>query len=800
MELLREISQELKGSYIDYAMSVIVGRALPDVRDGLKPVQRRILYAMYEMGLRSNRPHRKCARIVGDVLGKYHPHGDTAVYDTLVRMAQDFAIRYPLVDGQGNFGSIDGDSAAAMRYTEARLSQIAEEMLTDIEKETVNFIPNFDATLNEPVVLPSGIPNLLINGGSGIAVGMATNLPPHNLREVCEAIIATLKEPTITIGELRQYIEGPDFPTGGIIVGRQGIIDAYESGRGKITVRGKIDVEDEVLIIREVPYMVNKAKLVERIAELIKGGKLEEIKTVRDESDREGIRVVLELRGNPQTAINKLYTFTNLQTTFGVINLALVNGEPRILNLKDLILEYIGHRREIIKRRTEFDLKKAEERLHIVEGLRKAVSDIDNVVQLIKTSKSPDEAKSRLMENYELSEAQSTAILQMRLQKLTGIEMESLESEYQDLLAKIKEYKEILSFPEKIDLIITNEMEEIKEKYGDERRTEITYEEGEITTHELVAAEDNLIVLTEGGYVKRMDIQTFKRQNRGGVGIIGFNLKEQDLPTLITVGNTHDKLLIFTDAGKSYWINTYEIIKQERLGRGVSIRRYIGAEENEKVVSMVSTPELDGEIVILTEDGYIKRVKLKDFENAKRAGIIASAGRISQVKFVNGTEVIISTKHGKLARFKIEKIPVYGRSAKGVKSIKLREGDEMANLAIVKEHGEVFSLTRKGIGKRTPVEMYRITNRGSMGVINLKTTERTGPVVFTDYVEGDEDILIFSTDGYALKIAAKDVAKQGRAASGVIVSRKEVACATLIECGDLDDTNGTDDANNDVPK
>ncbi|HID42584.1 MAG TPA: DNA gyrase subunit A [Archaeoglobaceae archaeon] len=781
MELLREISHELKSSYIDYAMSVIVGRALPDARDGLKPVQRRILYAMYEMGLRSNRPHRKCARIVGDVLGKYHPHGDAAVYDALVRMAQDFSMRYPMIDGQGNFGSIDGDSAAAMRYTEARLAKIAEEMLTDIEKETVDFIPNFDATLNEPVVLPSGIPNLLINGGSGIAVGMATNIPPHNLVEICDAIIAFIRDPEITVRELMNYVKGPDFPTGGIIVGRQGIIDAYETGRGKITVRGKIDFEDESLIIKEIPYMVNKAKLVEKIAELIRDGKLEEAKTVRDESDREGIRIVLELRGSAQTTINKLYTFTNLQTTFGVINLALINGEPKILNLKDLISEYISHRREVIRRRTQFDLKKAEERLHIVEGLRKAVSDIDNVVQLIKQSESPEKARSALIEAYDLSEVQANAILQMRLQKLTGIEIDTLENEYKELLKMIKNYREILAHAEKIDEIIIEELENIKEKYGGERKTEITLEEKEITIEELVASEDNLLVLTENGLIKRMDIGTFKRQQRGGVGIIGFNLKENDLPSILTVCNTRHKLLFFTDAGKAYWNNAYEISKQERLGKGVNIRRYIGINEDEKVVSIISTPDFSGEAVILNEDGHVKRVILSEFENAKRAGIISSSGKILDTKLCDGDEIIISTKNGQLIRFKTDRIPVYGRTAAGVKSIKLKEDDEIACLAVVRGDGDIFTLTEKGYGKRTPVEKYRLTSRGSMGVINIKVSEKTGKVVLTEYVEGDEDLLIFSNDGYALKVAVGSISRQGRAASGVRVCRKEVACATLIK-------------------
>jgi DNA gyrase subunit A len=776
MELLREISQELKSSYLDYAMSVIVGRALPDVRDGLKPVQRRILYAMYEMGLTSNKPYRKCARIVGDVLGKYHPHGDAAVYDALVRMAQVFAMRYPLVDGHGNFGSIDGDSPAAMRYTEARLAKITEEMLADIDKETVDFVPNFDATLKEPSVLPAKIPNLLVNGSSGIAVGMATNIPPHNLSEVCDAIIAYIKNPDITVRELMKYVKGPDFPTGGIIVGKSGIIQAYETGKGKITVRGKVEIEDNAIIIKEVPYMVNKARLVEKIAELIKDGKLDEAKTVRDESDREGIRVVIELRGDAHTALKKLYMFTNLQTTFGIINLALVDGEPRILNLKELIAEYVSHRREVVRRRTQYELRKAEERLQIVEGLKKAVEDIDNVVQLIKSSASPQEAKSRLIERYELSEVQADAILQMRLQKLTSIEIEALNKEYEDLVAKIAEYKEILSSPQRIDEIIISEVEEIKKKYGDERRTDIVADEEEITAEELVAVEENLIVVTKSGFIKRMDIDTFKVQNRGGVGIVG----SRDEPSIVTVCNTHHKLLIFTDAGKAYWINAYEIPKQDRLGKGVSIRKFVGIASEEKIISVLSIENFDGEVLIVTEDGHVKRTKLSEFENAKRAGIIASSGKIVHARICDGREVVIATRNGYAVRFRVDDVPEYGRSAKGVKGITLRDGDEVAWVTVVRGEGDLLTLTENGIGKRTPVSEYRLVGRGSMGVINIKLTQKTGNVVYVEYVEGDEDLLTFSPDGYALRLTVKSIPQQGRNASGVIVSKKGVACATLL--------------------
>jgi DNA gyrase subunit A len=778
MELLREISQELKSSYIDYAMSVIVGRALPDARDGLKPVQRRILYAMYEMGLASDKAYRKCARIVGNVLGKYHPHGDAAVYDALVRMAQDFAMRYLLVDGQGNFGSIDGDAAAAMRYTEAKLAKLAEEMLADIEKNTVDFIPNFDATLKEPIVLPTKIPNLLINGSSGIAVGMATNVPPHNFHEVCDAVIAYIKNPEVSIGQLMKYVKGPDFPTGGTIVGRAGIVKAYETGKGKITVRGKVEFEANAIVIREIPYGVNKAKLVEKIAELIKEGRLDEAKTVRDESDREGIRIVVELRGDSQTALKKLYMFTNLQITFGIINLALVNGEPRILGLKELISEYVSHRREVTRRRTKYDLREAEKRLHIVEGIGKAVEDIDGVIQLIKSSKSPEEARSRLVEKYTLSEVQAEAILRMRLQKLTSTEIESLEREYNELVSKIAEYRSILSSPRLIDEIIISELEELKKKYGDERRTEIIAEEEEISIEELFAVEENLFVVTKDGFVKRMDIDTFKPQNRGGIGVVGMGVREIDTISLVGVCNTHHKLLIFTDVGKAYWINAYELPKQDRLGRGVNIKRFIGIAENEKIVSVLSVDDFNGEVLILTEDGFIKRTQLLEFENAKKAGIIASTGKIAHVRLCDGEEVIIATKNGYAVRFKVKNVSRYGRSAKGVRGIRLREGDAISWMT-VGSGGDVFTLTENGYGKRTPIDEYRLTSRGSIGVVNIKLSKKTR-VVFAEYVKGEEELLTFSRDGYALRVAVKRIPRQGRNARGVAVSRKGVACATLL--------------------
>lgn len=779
MELLRDISEELKSSYIDYAMSVIVGRALPDVRDGLKPVQRRILYAMYEMGLFSNRPYRKSARIVGEVLGKYHPHGDSAVYDALVRMAQDFVMRYPLVDGQGNFGSIDGDSPAAMRYTEARLTKIAEEMLADIGKNTVDFMPNFDATLKEPVVLPSKIPNLLINGSSGIAVGMATNMPPHNLAEVCEGIIAYIQNPEISVEELMKYVKGPDFPTGGVIVGVDGIKEAYLTGRGKITVRGKVEVEKNAIIIREVPYMVNKAKLVESIAELAKD-RIDEIRTIRDESDREGIRVVIELKSgsNPETVIKKLYAYSNLQTTFGIINLALVDNEPRILNLKELIALFVDHRREIIRRRTTYDLEKAQERLHIVEGLKVVVEDIDNAINLIKSSSSPSEAKGKLIETYSLSEKQADAVLQMRLQKLTAMEIDALLKEYESLKEKIAEYESILASPEKIDAIIADEVREIREKYGDERRTEIIGQVDEISTTDLIEEEENAVLITAEGYAKRMSLEEFRVQSRGGVGVIGASISPGDEIAVFRICNSTDRLLIFTNTGRAFWINAYEIPKMDRTARGTTLKRLIRLENGEKVVSALGVKDFNGKIaVILSPDGYIKKVPLIEFENAKRAGVKASAGEIQQVELLEGDSIFIATANGNVVRLRETDVPEYGRNAKGVIAVRLRDGDRIAWMS-ASEGEYLLMLTERGYGKRCDVNEFRFIGRGSMGMIGYRISEKTGKLAFISACNGEE-VFIMSEDGYCIRIDSSTIPVQGRYSSGVVVARKGVKRVAL---------------------
>ncbi len=774
MELLRDISEELKSSYIDYAMSVIVGRALPDVRDGLKPVQRRILYAMYEMGLLSNRPYRKSARIVGEVLGKYHPHGDAAVYDALVRLAQDFSMRYPLVDGQGNFGSIDGDSPAAMRYTEARLAKIAEEMLADIDRNTVDFMPNFDATLKEPVVLPARIPNLLINGSSGIAVGMATNIPPHNLSEVCDAIVAYIKNPEVSVDELMKYIKGPDFPTGGIIVGREGIVDAYRTGRGKIVVRGKVEIEGDILIIKEVPYMVNKAKLVESIAELARE-RIDEIRTIRDESDREGIRVVIELKSgsNPDVVLKKLYAYSSLQTTFGVISLALVDKEPRVLNLKEIIAHYVEHRREVVRRRIIFELEKAKERLHIVEGLKVVVEDIDNAVNLIRSSASPSEAKEKLMDKYSLSSKQADAVLQMRLQKLTAIEIDALLAEYEELKAKIAEYELILADPRKIDDIIVQEVEEIKEKYGDERRTEIILHPDEIAVEDLIEEEENIVVITSEGFAKRMSLEEFRLQARGGVGVIGLSLPKDDEISVFRICRSTDRLLLFTNTGRAFWIYTHEIPKMDRTARGTTIKKFIRLENGEKIVSAIGVDRFDDrQVAILSPDGYIKKVSLEEFENAKRAGIKASAGEISHAELIEGESAVITTSDGYAVRLKSSSIPEYGRNAKGVIALRLREGDSIASLTT--SDGEyLLMLTENGYGKRCHVEEFRFTGRGAMGMIAYRITEKTGKLVFADMCN-EEEVFVISRDGYCIRVDSATIPIQGRYSSGVMVARKGV--------------------------
>ncbi len=775
MELVREIAEEIKTSYLDYAMSVIVGRALPDVRDGLKPVQRRILYSMYEMGLFSNRNYRKSARIVGDVLGKYHPHGDAAVYEALVRMAQDFNMRYPLIDGQGNFGSIDGDEPAAMRYTEARLTKIAEEMLRDIDKDTVDFVPNFDNTLKEPSVLPSAFPNLLANGSSGIAVGMATNIPPHNLREICDAIIEYIRNPDVTVRELMKYVKGPDFPTGGIIVGVDGIIKAYETGRGRIILRGKVEFEDNAIIIKEVPYTVRKSLIVEKIANLVKEGKLEEVKAVRDESDREGIRVVVELKSgvDKNLVLKKLYLYTPLQITYSIMLLALVNTQPKVLTLKDLIAEYVNHRREVVRRRTTYELEKAEERIHVLEGFKIVISNLDEAISLIRSSKSPSEAKERLISRFSLSEKQADAVLQMRLQKLTSMEIEGILKEYEELDKKIRELKSILASQEKMDEIIIKELEEIKKNYGDDRRTKIVEKYEEITEVDTIKDENNVLIITKDGFAKRLDESDFRVQRRGGVGISGISLRDGDYAAYIVKVRSLDRILLFTKDGKAFSINAYEIPKQERSGKGVSLKRFLRIED--EIVGIV--PFEKGNVVILTESGYIKKVNIAEFENAKRSGILASPESVAFVKKLDGNEIVIATENGRLVRFKAEEVPEYKRNARGVKAISL-EGDKIAWMDVGSEN-LILTLTENGYGKRTKTEEFRLTGRGAKGVIAHKVNEKTGRLVFAEFVKSDK-LMVVSKDGNVVVVEVKQIPVMGRNAIGVTVSKKGIISASFI--------------------
>jgi DNA gyrase subunit A len=779
-----DIVDEMKSSYIDYAMSVIVGRAIPDVRDGLKPVQRRILYAMHEMGLLSNRSHKKSARVVGEVLGKYHPHGDTAVYDALVRMAQDFSLRYPLVDGQGNFGSIDGDNAAAMRYTEVRLSKIAEEMLKDIEKDTVDFLPNFDESLKEPEVLPSRIPNLIINGSSGIAVGMATNIPPHNLREIVDATISLIQNQNTTLEDLMEIVKGPDFPTGGIIYGKEGIRKAYRTGKGKIVVRGKAVLEKDRIIITEIPYQVSKSRLIEQIAELVKEKKLEGIKTIRDESDRRGIRVVIELKGaSPEVVLNRLFKFTSLQVTYGIINLVLADGKPRLLNLRGLLLEFINHRRIVIERRTKHDLRKAEERLHIVEGLRIALQHIDKVVELIKKSGDVKEAEKGLIDTFNLSIKQAQAILNMRLQRLTALETEKLEEEFNKLQKEIAEYKAILADRRKLDSIIINELKEIREAFGDERRTEITLDIEDLSTEDMISNDEVVIIFTERGYVKRVLLRDYRLQKKGGKGVIGTGT--EDALTCCIPARNRDTLLLFSSGGKAYSLPAYVIPRYDRYAKGHAINNLISLSEDERIIAGLAIHGFEnGYVMMATRNGKVKRVKLSKFVNAKRAGIIAfpvEKDDLAAVTYVeDGDEVIISTKHGKSLRFSVRDVRPMGRVAMGVRGIRLQSDDTVVGIDRAEEGDTLLSLTEKGFGKRTPIEEYTLHNRGGMGVKNILTGRRNGSVVASFCVKDDDELLVFTPTGYALRTPVKQIPVMGRGTKGVIITRDGIQRAIVM--------------------
>lgn len=779
------IEDEMQKSYIDYAMSVIVGRALPDVRDGLKPVHRRILYAMIELGLTPDKPHRKSARIVGDVLGKYHPHGDTAVYDAMVRMAQDFSTRKLLVDGHGNFGSVDGDSAAAMRYTEARLSKISLEMIRDIQKETVDYIPNFDDTLKEPSVLPSRFPNLLVNGSNGIAVGMATSIPPHNLSEVIDGLIQMIDEPEIEVNELMKHIKGPDFPTGAFIMGTQGIKDAYSTGRGKVKVRAVANIEEmkngrQQIIVTEIPYQVNKARLIEKIAELVRDKKIEGISDLRDESDRNGMRIVIELKrdANANVVLNKLYKHSQMEDTFSIIMIALVNGEPRILNLKEILFHYINHQKEIITRRTIYDLRKAEDKAHILEGLKIALDHLDEVIALIRGSENVQVAKEGLIERFNLSEKQAQAILDMRLQRLTGLERDKIEAEYQELLQLIKELKEILANESLVLNIIKEELTEVKEKYSDDRRTEIVKDEGEINIEDLIDEEDVVITLTHFGYVKRLPLDTYKSQRRGGKGVTGVTTREEDFVEKLIITSSHDYLLFFTNKGKVYRLNAYEIPEAKRQAKGTAIVNLIQLTPNEKITAIIPmNRQCDIQYLVLaTKKGIIKKTQLCQFENTRKSGLIAINIReddeLMSVRLTNDDQMILFvTSNGMAIQFNVNEVRDMGRGAMGVKGINLSKNDEVVAMEITDFDKDILVVSERGFGKRTDVEEYRKQSRGGKGVKTFNVNEKSGALVGAKIVDDEDDILLINNDGTVIRLNVKEISRMGRNTKGVTLMK-----------------------------
>jgi DNA gyrase subunit A len=779
------IEEEMRNSYIDYSMSVIVARALPDVRDGLKPVHRRILYGMNELGLHPNRPYRKSARIVGDVLGKYHPHGDTAVYDSMVRMVQDFSMRYPLVDGQGNFGSVDGDAAAAMRYTEARLTPVAEEILSDIEKETVQFVPNFDESLQEPSVMPSMFPNLLVNGASGIAVGMATNIPPHNLNEVVDALVAVIKKPDITVETLARIVKGPDFPTGGIITGSTGILEAYKTGKGKVVVRAKASVEinksgKEAVIVNEIPYQVNKANLISSIADLVKEKKIDGISDIRDESDRDGMRIVMELKrdAQPQVILNQLYVHTQMQTTFGVILLALVEGRPRILTLKEMLEKFIEHRHQIILKRTKFELDKAEKRAHILEGLKIALDNIDEIVQLIKKSKTPDTAREGLMKRFNFSEIQANAILDMRLQRLTGLERKKIEEEYYQILKEIERLKAILASKEKQMALIRDELAQIKEKYGDERRTEIVGEAEEFSIEDIIAEEDMVITISHSGYIKRFPVSGYKRQNRGGKGVIGADTGDEDSVEHLFIASTHHYILFFTGEGKCYWLKVHEIPQVGKGSRGRAIVNLLSLKGGEKINALVPVKDFDEKkcLFMATNLGLVKKTSLAAFRRPMKKGIAAislkTGDKLIEAKLTEGgQDIVLGTRNGQAIRFHESDVREMGRAAAGVRGIHLADKDEVVGMVVIRRDATLLVVTEKGYGKRSDISDYRITSRGGKGIITLKISDKIGKMIAIMEVMDTDDLLLITAKGQVIRQQVQEIHVTGRNTQGVRLMR-----------------------------
>ncbi|CDM67205.1 DNA gyrase subunit A [Clostridium bornimense] len=793
-----DISAEMKRCYIDYAMSVIVGRALPDVRDGLKPVHRRILYSMYELGLDPSKGYRKCARIVGDVLGKYHPHGDSSVYDALVRLAQDFSIRYTLVDGHGNFGSVDGDSAAAMRYTEAKMAKIAVEMIRDINKDTIDFGENFDGTEKEPIVLPSRFPNLLVNGSAGIAVGMATNIPPHNLVEVIDGINYFIDNPDCTIAELMLHIKGPDFPTAGIIMGMRGIREAYETGRGKIIVRSRAEIEEEngrhKIVVTEIPYQVNKAKLIENIADLVKDKRIVGISDLRDESDREGMRIVIELKrdANPNIILNQLYKHTKMQDTFGIIMLALVNNEPKVLNLKQILSHYVDFQKEVIRRRTIFELKKAETREHILEGLKVALDHIDEVINIIRSSKNTAEAKERLQDKFNLSEAQSSAIVEMRLRALTGLERQKIENELNELRELIAKLREILSSEELILNIIKDELREIKLKYGDERRTSIEQSSDDINIEDLIQEQNVVVTLTRDGYIKRIPEDAYTAQKRGGRGIVAGTTKEDDIIENLFVTSTHNHIVFFTNQGRAYKLKGYEIPEGSRTSKGTNIINILMLRPDEKVEAVICMKEFnpDDYLIMGTKKGIVKRTSLDNFKNIRKSGLNAITLReedeLISVKLTSGNDdIMMFTSEGYSIRFKETDVREMGRMASGVKGISLRENDSVVAMEVVDPELKVLVVSENGLGKRTNVDEYKVQYRGGMGIITYKTNEKTGKVIGAKMVSDDDELMLINSKDIAIRINASDISVTGRSTMGVKLMKTEeevtvIAIAKII--------------------
>jgi len=794
------IEEEMRKSYLEYSMSVIVGRALPDVRDGLKPVHRRVLYAMHEMKNYFNRPYKKSARVVGDVIGKFHPHGDAAVYDTIVRLAQDFSMRYPLVDGQGNFGSVDGDPPAAMRYTEVRMTRLAQNFLDDIDKETVDFTPNYDGSLEEPALLPTSIPNLLVNGSSGIAVGMATNIPPHNLTEVALAVERVIEDPDVTIKDLMRIVPGPDFPTSGFILATAGIKEAYETGKGIIKIRARAFIEKvgqnrERIIISEIPFMVNKAKLLERIAELVKEKKVEGISDIRDESDRDGMRVAVDVKreGNALVIMNRLYKYTQMEVSFGIIFLAIVKGRPQVLNLKEMLVLFVEHRREIIVRRTIYDLRKAEERAHILEGLKKALDALDEIIETIRSSADPKEAKSRLMADFSLTDVQAQAILDMRLQRLTGLEREKIQSEYQELLKNISQYKAILASPAMVLQIIKDEMKQIRESFGDERRTEILHEAGAIDVEDLIAEEDMVVTISHEGYIKRNPISLYRAQRRGGKGLTGARPKEEDFVEMLFVASSHDYLLFFTNKGRVYWKKVHEVSEAGRMSRGKAIVNLLDLQKGERVATTLAVRAFEANkyVVMATKEGLVKKTELTAYANPRTGGIVAikinEEDELIGVRVSTGSQdIFLTTRQGKSIRFHEDEIREMGRVAAGNIGIRMESGDQVVGMDVLDEGATILTVTENGFGKRTRTGEYRVQGRGGKGILTIKTTQRNGLVVYACQVTDPDELMIITEQGKIIRLKVADISVIGRNTQGVKLidlaeGEKVVAVAKVIE-------------------